>query len=95
MTLFYYGTFATFAGLGAQLALLGNHTFAGLKERLALSLSLGWDRSSEPYPESERVRFPIRSAEAELLRLWPSATLSVYLRFGGTNRRVSQAAGFG
>lgn len=57
MTLFYYGTFATFAGLGAQLALLGNHTLPALKERLALSLSLGWDRSSEPYPESERVRF--------------------------------------
>lgn len=31
MTLFYYGTFATFAGLGAQLALLGNHTFAGIE----------------------------------------------------------------
>jgi len=30
MTLFYYGTFATFAGLGAQLALLGDRTFAGI-----------------------------------------------------------------
>jgi len=28
MTLFYYGTFATFAGLGAQMALLGHNTFA-------------------------------------------------------------------
>ncbi|MCD8340124.1 MAG: MFS transporter [Burkholderiales bacterium] len=30
MTLFYYGTFATFAGLGAQLALLGQRTFADI-----------------------------------------------------------------
>ncbi|MEF9995775.1 MAG: MFS transporter [Burkholderiaceae bacterium] len=30
MTLFYYGTFATFAGLGAQMGLLGRNTFEGV-----------------------------------------------------------------
>ena len=30
MTLFYYGTFATFAGLGAQMGLLGKNTFADI-----------------------------------------------------------------
>jgi MFS transporter, NNP family, nitrate/nitrite transporter len=30
MTLFYYGTFATFAGLGAQMALLGRSVFEGI-----------------------------------------------------------------
>lgn len=32
MTLFYYGTFATFAGLGAQMALLGHNTFAHMPD---------------------------------------------------------------
>ena len=41
MTLFYYGTFATFAGLGAQLALLGNHTFAGI-EGAPSAVALAW-----------------------------------------------------
>lgn len=30
MTLFYYGTFATFAGLGAQMGLLGKYTFESI-----------------------------------------------------------------
>ncbi len=41
MTLFYYGTFATFAGLGAQLGLLGNHTFAGI-EGAPSAVALAW-----------------------------------------------------
>lgn len=41
MTLFYYGTFATFAGLGAQLALLGNRTFAGI-EGAPSAVALAW-----------------------------------------------------
>lgn len=41
MTLFYYGTFATFAGLGAQLALLGDRTFAGI-EGAPSAVALAW-----------------------------------------------------
>ncbi len=41
MTLFYYGTFATFAGLGAQLALLGSHTFSGI-ENAPNVIALAW-----------------------------------------------------
>lgn len=32
MTLFYYGSFATFAGLGAQMGLLGRNTFEGVAD---------------------------------------------------------------
>ena len=41
MTLFYYGTFATFAGLGAQLALLGTHEFAHI-ENAPNVVALAW-----------------------------------------------------
>ena len=41
MTLFYYGTFATFAGLGAQFALMGNDAFAHI-EGAPTAVTFAW-----------------------------------------------------
>ena len=61
MTLFYYGTFATFAGLGAHFALMGDGVFNHIEGAPRPSPSRGSDLLSALLPVWEQARSRTRS----------------------------------